>query len=91
MRSCAWCGTEFSVDVKGKRYCSELCRELSIQDSEQRRKRQAQLERRRTSGKRCTVCGAVLSMYGEGETCSVCTSPKTLNNALKQLNKMVKS
>jgi predicted nucleic acid-binding Zn ribbon protein len=91
MRHCSWCGTEFSVERKGERYCSQLCRELSSVESEQRRKKQAKLERRRAAKKRCIQCGAVLSMYGEGDTCATCIDPKSIHSILKQLNKKVKT
>jgi hypothetical protein len=51
------------------------------------RREEARRARRKASGRTCIVCGAVLSMYGSGNTCAIHISPKPLSDIMKQIKK----
>lgn len=53
-----------------------------------KRKLEAKRERRRKANKSCTVCGTKLSIYGEGNTCSLHTNPRRLASTLDEIKRL---
>lgn len=61
---------------------------LAAAESTRKRRDEERRERRRKANKCCIVCGARLSIYGEGSTCSACLNPKPLKSILGQLKRL---
>lgn len=87
MKQCAWCGADFDGG-RGQIYCSVEHRLAAINAATIKRKRDAKRERRRKASKTCTVCGTRLSMYGEGNTCSLHVNPIPIGNILNEIKRM---
>jgi len=83
-----WCHDEF-IASKGQMYCSFPCRIAANQEATVIRKEVARRERRKAAAKRCVMCGALLSMYGVGNTCATHSNPNSLSDILKQIRKKV--
>jgi hypothetical protein len=86
MKTCGRCDREFN-GTKSQLYCSTSCRLAANEEAAARRREDARRLRRKAAEKRCTVCGATLSMYGHGNTCAAHISLKPLSDVLKQIRK----
>jgi hypothetical protein len=87
MKRCLWCFSEFDGHHV-QLYCSQECRMMAAEESTHKRREEERRERRRKANKCCIVCGAKLSIYGEGPTCSNCLNPRPIKNVLSQLKKL---
>jgi hypothetical protein len=87
MKECLWCYQEFAQTKRGQLYCSSECRVFANEDTALLRKESIRRQRRKASAKKCVVCGAKLSMYGIGNTCSVHINPKLLSATISQIKR----
>lgn len=84
MKRCVWCDGEFSP-VRGQTYCSAECKSEANVELTRIRQENARRARRKSSEKKCIVCGAQLSMYGHGNTCASHINPNPFKVILKQI------
>lgn len=87
MRQCSWCGADF-VGGRGQIYCCDEHRLLAIEEAAKNRRENARRQRRKAAGKKCIVCGAVLSMYGDGNTCAAHINTKPMSSVLREIKRL---
>ena len=95
MKKCAECQQDFEFKTHNQKYCSNQCCRIATN----KRIMQKYYEKReRLSGKeRLCKCGAPLSKYTPGDTCSLCelrdnkekinTAKESIENIITGLNK----
>ena len=84
MKYCLWCDERFQP-VNNQVYCSVECRTQATKHTAIQRRAHKRRTKRMKSKRKCVVCGAHLSMYGQGNTCSNHTSPTAVSSLLKDI------
>lgn len=71
------------MPIKNQVYCSSECRQQAIKNAAMKKREHKRRLKRMQKRPCCKVCGAYLSIYGQGNTCSNHSHPQILSNVLK--------
>lgn len=69
VKYCQWCDEGFDGPAR-QIYCSSECREEATKYAAAKKRVERRRRRRASLNKKCKVCGARLSMYGDGDVCA---------------------
>ena len=86
MKTCQWCDTAFSPNVKYQIYCTPECRDLATKEKIAERYAISRRSKLMSKDRRCKSCDGKLSAYNDEQLCQVClVHPGDVSKALKEI------
>jgi predicted nucleic acid-binding Zn ribbon protein len=91
MKTCNWCGNNFTPNVNYQIYCSPECREFSTKEKVNERQRSKKRQSFMGKKRYCSAgCGTILSIYNSKKRCNQCNIDiNKIDKALKQLKGII--